>query len=76
MRYAWTINQRDGGGPFVIGESEDRWFDSIEEAVEDAKGVWQDYDGPEFIQVFEEPATSYDLLVAGWSPKLGLQIWG
>lgn len=73
MSYGWSICQRDGGGPYAIGESE--WeFNSPEAAIEDARSSWDDYIDPEFIQVHRRHGDQYEL-VAGWSPAGGTEIW-
>lgn len=74
-RYVWMIGLVDDGGPYILGDSEDDSFPTIEEAVEDAKAVFDEYEGAEIIQVFKYPGTSYDYLVGGWSTAGGLEVW-
>lgn len=72
-RFAWIVALVDDGGPFALAESdEDEWFPTIDAAIESAKGLFEDIDEAEIIQVFEHPGTSYTNLVAGWSPTDGL----
>lgn len=62
--YGWQINDFDDGGPLPLGESEGFPFPTVEEALEDARGNFDEYSGAKAIYIFKEPGGSYDDLIA------------
>lgn len=71
LLYGYEISLVDDGGPYVLTESEGYTFTTIEDAIEDARGFFDEIEDAEIVQVFAEPGN----LVAGWSPSDGVLIF-